>query len=221
MAISVFDLFSIGIGPSSSHTVGPMRAARMFARRLRNEGLLGSVGDPQALGSYAAHVHERPGSLPADDVERRLDVELARLAALVAVRRHARPGQPTESPRPLANVTTLVGSGGVLRHTDEAGRSHVLGAVLADHAGGWTVPRSATATVDSAYLLYAVGLLDARHCLDAGGNLRFDVWIDDGAIGLHRGGQRSVGGGSISTLHDRVRLRFATRRGRLHFRGGG
>lgn len=28
MAISVFDLFSIGIGPSSSHTVGPMRAAR-------------------------------------------------------------------------------------------------------------------------------------------------------------------------------------------------
>ena len=40
MAISVFDLFSIGIGPSSSHTVGPMRAARMFARRLKSEGLL-------------------------------------------------------------------------------------------------------------------------------------------------------------------------------------
>ena len=36
MAISVFDLFSIGIGPSSSHTVGPMRAARMFAKRLAN-----------------------------------------------------------------------------------------------------------------------------------------------------------------------------------------
>ena len=33
------------------------------------------------------------------------------------------PAQPTESPRPLANVTTLVGSGGVLRHTDEAGRA--------------------------------------------------------------------------------------------------
>ena len=31
MAVSVFDLFRIGIGPSSSHTVGPMRAARMFA----------------------------------------------------------------------------------------------------------------------------------------------------------------------------------------------
>ncbi|WP_281198633.1 serine dehydratase beta chain, partial [Streptomyces phaeochromogenes] len=43
MAISVFDLFSIGIGPSSSHTVGPMRAARMFARRLRTEDVLSSV----------------------------------------------------------------------------------------------------------------------------------------------------------------------------------
>ncbi|WP_428507648.1 L-serine ammonia-lyase [Roseateles sp.] len=40
MAVSVFDLFKIGIGPSSSHTVGPMRAARMFAQRLRHEGVL-------------------------------------------------------------------------------------------------------------------------------------------------------------------------------------
>lgn len=40
MAISVFDLFKIGIGPSSSHTVGPMRAARSFALTLRDEGVL-------------------------------------------------------------------------------------------------------------------------------------------------------------------------------------
>src|SRR5689334_10105725 len=40
MAVSVFDLFKIGIGPSSSHTVGPMRAARIFALRLQHEGLL-------------------------------------------------------------------------------------------------------------------------------------------------------------------------------------
>ena len=38
MAISVFDLFRIGIGPSSSHTVGPMRAAGMFARGLLESG---------------------------------------------------------------------------------------------------------------------------------------------------------------------------------------
>lgn len=40
MAVSAFDLFKIGIGPSSSHTVGPMRAARLFADRLANEHLL-------------------------------------------------------------------------------------------------------------------------------------------------------------------------------------
>lgn len=40
MAVSVFDLFKVGIGPSSSHTVGPMRAARMFAVRLKQDGLL-------------------------------------------------------------------------------------------------------------------------------------------------------------------------------------
>ena len=43
MAVSVFDLFKIGIGPSSSHTVGPMRAARLFALRLQHDGLLDAV----------------------------------------------------------------------------------------------------------------------------------------------------------------------------------
>ena len=43
MAVSVFDLFRIGIGPSSSHTVGPMRAARLFAARLAHEGRLGAT----------------------------------------------------------------------------------------------------------------------------------------------------------------------------------
>ncbi len=38
--VSVFQLFSIGIGPSSSHTVGPMRAARLFAQELESDGLL-------------------------------------------------------------------------------------------------------------------------------------------------------------------------------------
>ena len=47
MAISVFDLFKVGIGPSSSHTVGPMRAARRFARVLFNHGLLDAVARVQ------------------------------------------------------------------------------------------------------------------------------------------------------------------------------
>ena len=43
MSISVFELFKIGIGPSSSHTVGPMRAAARFAHGLRERGQLASV----------------------------------------------------------------------------------------------------------------------------------------------------------------------------------
>ncbi len=40
MALSVFDLFKIGIGPSSSHTVGPMVAAARFVQRLADDRLL-------------------------------------------------------------------------------------------------------------------------------------------------------------------------------------
>jgi L-serine dehydratase len=43
VAVSVFDLFKIGIGPSSSHTVGPMRAARLFALRLESQGALSAT----------------------------------------------------------------------------------------------------------------------------------------------------------------------------------
>ena len=43
MTLSVFDIFKIGIGPSSSHTMGPMRAAREFALDLKNGGLLGKT----------------------------------------------------------------------------------------------------------------------------------------------------------------------------------
>jgi len=43
LAISVFELFKVGIGPSSSHTVGPMRAACSFALLLRDDSLLDRV----------------------------------------------------------------------------------------------------------------------------------------------------------------------------------
>ncbi|MFN2560518.1 MAG: L-serine ammonia-lyase [Jatrophihabitans sp.] len=59
MAISVFDLFSIGIGPSSSHTVGPMRAARTFAVGLADDGLIDDVTKVRAelFGSLGATGH--------------------------------------------------------------------------------------------------------------------------------------------------------------------
>ncbi|WP_112469647.1 L-serine ammonia-lyase [Streptomyces triticisoli] len=84
MAISVFDLFSIGIGPSSSHTVGPMRAARMFARRLSNEGLLERTARvrTELYGSLGAtgHGHGTPKAVLLGlegDSPRTVDVETA------------------------------------------------------------------------------------------------------------------------------------------------
>jgi L-serine dehydratase len=43
MSLSVFDIFKVGIGPSSSHTMGPMRAACEFAASLERDGLLQST----------------------------------------------------------------------------------------------------------------------------------------------------------------------------------
>jgi len=57
--ISVFDLFKIGIGPSSSHTVGPMKAAAMFGQGLRDDGLAGQLATIRAelFGSLGATGH--------------------------------------------------------------------------------------------------------------------------------------------------------------------
>ncbi len=49
--ISIFDMFKIGIGPSSSHTVGPMRAGALFRQQLINQGLLNNIT------RFRAHVY--------------------------------------------------------------------------------------------------------------------------------------------------------------------
>jgi L-serine dehydratase len=66
MAISAFDLFKIGIGPSSSHTVGPMRAADMFMTSLAADGLMPRVAGlhVELFGSLGATGHGH-GSVPA------------------------------------------------------------------------------------------------------------------------------------------------------------
>jgi len=64
MALSAFDLYSVGIGPSSSHTVGPMRAAKIFADGLAADGVLPGVSRVRAelFGSLGAtgHGHGSP-----------------------------------------------------------------------------------------------------------------------------------------------------------------
>ena len=89
MSISTFDLFKIGIGPSSSHTVGPMNAARRFAEGLQREGnlaacrrvtaeLYGSLGatgaghgSPKAV--YMGLEGESPESVDVDSIADRVE----------------------------------------------------------------------------------------------------------------------------------------------------
>ncbi len=64
MALSAFDMYSVGIGPSSSHTVGPMRAARRFAAGLLTDRVLSEVTrvHVELYGSLGAtgHGHSSP-----------------------------------------------------------------------------------------------------------------------------------------------------------------
>ena len=115
------------------------------------------------LRAYAARLAERPAYLPAGPTEADLDLDLARLAATIAVRRHGRPPFPGESPRELTDLGLVLGSGGVLRHTGADRSQDLLRAVATDHAGGWRVPRAPRLAVDAAYLLVVVGLLAEAH----------------------------------------------------------
>ena len=65
MTISAFDLFKVGIGPSSSHTVGPMRAAYTFVSRLRDEGLLVSTPGRTIVGVGRSSVPMRVWTMPS------------------------------------------------------------------------------------------------------------------------------------------------------------
>ena len=89
MAVSIFDLFKIGIGPSSSHTVGPMRAAGIFLRRVDQAGCLDEIARVQVdlFGSlgHTGRGHgtdravliglegEQPEQVDPDHIFRRID----------------------------------------------------------------------------------------------------------------------------------------------------
>ena len=95
MAVSVFDLFTIGIGPSSSHTVGPMRAARQFVQALQASGDLDRVRGVRVhlYGSLAAtgrgHGTHRALMLGLEG-ETPEDVDVDRLPARIAAATDAR-----------------------------------------------------------------------------------------------------------------------------------
>ena len=103
MALSVLDLFKIGIGPSSSHTVGPMLAARRFALALERDGQLASVHRIQVelFGSLGATGHghgspkavvlglegESPEAVDIDSIPARME-RLAATKRLSVLKKH-------------------------------------------------------------------------------------------------------------------------------------
>lgn len=158
------DVYS-ALVPDAERAAGARREVTGLQWRERTvEGDLGvRVG---AAGVVAAATAQRlvtgDGPEPLSPGRPWPDLRLAELAAVVAVRRHAR-REPAGAGRDLRDVGLLVGSGGVLRHAPAGRARAVLAAVLADHAGGWALPRAAATTIDREYVLAPAGLLAGEH----------------------------------------------------------
>ncbi len=132
--------------------------AGALAERLLVPGAGAGVGPAEVLSVAAALRRADVGFLPRTPTEVADELELARLAAVIAVRRHARPG--AEGSRDLSRVGLLIGSGGVLRHADPSAALGLLAGVLGDFAGGWRLPERARVLLDRNYLLAPIGLLE-------------------------------------------------------------
>ncbi|MGI8523212.1 MAG: glutamate mutase L [Nocardioides sp.] len=140
-----------------------------------------AAGRDDLLGA-ARRRNADPAFLPETADEERLDLELAREATGLALRRHAGRSKVVVSPegrivertgKDLREVGLLVGSGGALRHGPPDAATRVLGpSTGADPEGGWQLPRAPRVVVDHAYVLAAAGLLAEAHPAAAYGLLR-------------------------------------------------
>jgi uncharacterized protein (TIGR01319 family) len=109
-----------------------------------------------------------PAFLPTTDEERREDELIASAAATLALRRHSGRSRVLVGPdgrvvertgKDLREVALLVGSGGVLRHSDAETAVHILQGLTGVSAEGWQLPERPRVVVDREYVLAAVGLL--------------------------------------------------------------
>jgi L-serine dehydratase len=109
MHTSLFDLFKIGIGPSSSHTLGPMRAAHRFAKRLANYELLAGVakvrvelfgslaltglGHGTDCGLLLGLMGKQPDEIEPNEIEGLIE-GIRKSGVLTLLARHAVPFEP-------------------------------------------------------------------------------------------------------------------------------
>ena len=160
MAISTFELFSIGIGPSSSHTVGPMRAALRFVKRLESESLLvntksvtvklyGSLGatgkghgsDKAILGGLAGHAPESVDPLELN----RIIETVAECGQIKLGGSHQIDFDPKENLQFSGVVLDFHSNGLCITAADEAGQT-LLERTYYSVGGGFVVDEDATGT---------------------------------------------------------------------------
>ena len=101
-----------------------------------------------------------PGLVPGGEADRAADRRLVSCAAGVALRRHAGRARGERRGVDLREAVLLVGSGGALRHADDA---EALLTAQVSTKGGWLVPEHPGVVVDHDYVLAAAGLLAAVH----------------------------------------------------------
>lgn len=141
----------------------------------------GLVADDPALLAAARRRHDDPGLLPTDAAGRAADLDLARIAATVALRRHAGRSRVVLTPEgrvversgtDLRRAGLLVGSGGVLRHGDPVAVAALLAGLTGHSPEGWQLPDHPRVVLDRDYVLAAVGLLAEGHPAAATGLAR-------------------------------------------------
>jgi uncharacterized protein (TIGR01319 family) len=123
------------------------------------------------LRAAAARRAEDPAFLPETGAERHEEEQIAMTAAVLALRRHVGRSRVVVGPdgrvversgKDLREVDLLVGSGGVLRHSDPESSRRVLDALTGISPEGWQQPEHPRTVVDRDYVLAAVGLLAER-----------------------------------------------------------
>ena len=155
-----------------SRTVEGDLGMRWSAVSAVEEGVAAGLAEDGRLREAAAVRQATPSYLPQDEAGRRDDLEIARLAVAVALRRHAGRAQVVFDPgtgagvversgKDLREVDLLVGSGGVLRHAGDDAPRVLARSIEADE--GWQVPRAPHTVVDVDYVLAPAGLLASEH----------------------------------------------------------